>query len=128
MVVKDKGATPIKDVILGDMVLSDEQGSYTRFLIGRYDENIPTKFLRISTNTSTKPLEVTAEYLIYKSWGRLPVPASSVKAGDALKTIIGPSNVTSIKEISRKGFYTAHTASGTMVVDGVVTADRVVHM
>jgi hypothetical protein len=128
VVVKDKGATPIKDVILGDMVLSDEQGSYTRFLIGRFDENILTKFLRISTKNSTKPLEVTPEYLIYKSSDMLPVPASSVKVGDALKTISGPSNVTSIEEIFRKGVYTALTVSGTLVVDGVVTADRVVHM
>ena len=128
VVVKGKGTTPIKDLVIGDMVLSNENGSYTRFFsIGHYNKNHPTKFLQVYTESSKKrPLEVTPDHLIYKGGGFLPVLASSVNVGDSIQTLQGPSKVTFIKEISRKGFINAHTVSGTMVVDGVVTSNYVV--
>ena len=124
--VKGKGTTPIKDLVIGDMALSDEHGTYTKFYsVAHVDKNAKTQFLRIFTDTSTnKPFEVTPNHLIYKAYDALPVPASSVKVGDILQTINGPSEITFIKHITRKGFYNAFTASGTMVVDGVVTSNH----
>ena len=126
MEVKDKGTTPIKDLVIGDMVLSDECGTYTKFYsVAHVDKKAKTQFLRIFTDTSTsKPLEVTSDHLIYKASDALPVPASSVMVGDILQTINGPSEITFINHITRKGFYNVFTASGTMVVDGVVTSNH----
>ena len=86
VVVKGKGTTSIKDLAIGDMVLSDEHGTYSKFYsISHVNEDSQTEFLRIFTKTSAKPLEVTANHFIYKSSLDLPVLAGSVKVGDTLR-------------------------------------------
>jgi hypothetical protein len=102
VVVKGKGTTSIKDLVIGDMVLSDEKGSFTRYYSKGHDnEKETTKFLRIHHELNAKPLELTPGHMLYLASDKLPVPAHSVKVGDVLKTTEGPSKVTVIRKISR---------------------------
>jgi hypothetical protein len=121
--VKDKGSTFIKDLAIGDMVLSDEKGTYTKYYSkGHLDDKKHTNFLRIYTELNVKPLELTPGHMVYTSLQKLPVPANSIKVGDILKTIDGPSKVTSVRKISRKGLANPLTLSGSIVVDGIVSS------
>jgi hypothetical protein len=106
------------------MVLCDEKGTYTMYYSkGHFGEDTPTTFLRIFTETSNKkPLELTGNHLVYKATEALPVPARSIKVGDVLKTIDGPTKVTFINKVKRHGFFSPYTMSGSIVVDGVVAS------
>ena len=123
MVVKDKGVVSIKDLVVGDSVLSDDKGTYTKFYSkGHYNENVSTDFLRIYTESSAKPLELTREHMVFTASDKLPVPAYSIKVGDVLRSSEGASKVTFVREISRKGLFNPYTMSGSIVVDGVVAS------
>jgi hypothetical protein len=123
VVIKDKGVTSITDLRIGDMVLSDNHGTYSRFYSkGHYKVEGTTEFLRISTESTNKPLELTPGHMVFKSTSKLPVPAHSIKVGDALKTVNGPSKVTSISKVSRNGLFNPLTISGSIVVDGIVSS------
>ena len=124
--VQGKGTTAIKDLQIGDMVLSDEHGSYTKFYsFGKWDDVAPILFLRIFTESTTKPLEVTGNHMIYKAFEKMSVPARFIKVGDIVKTADGPAKVTFIKEATRQGLANPLTLSSTMVVDGIVTSNWV---
>ena len=121
--VKDKGAISIKDLRIGDMVLSDDHGSYTKYYSrGHYLEKAQAEFLRIYTETQVKPLELSADHMVFREADALPVPAHSIKVGDVVKTIDGPSKVIDVRKISHKGFFSPFTLSGTIVVDGIVSS------
>jgi hypothetical protein len=121
--VKGKGITSIKDLVIGDMVLSDDEGTYSKYYSkGHYDENEATEFLRIHHQLGAKPLELTPAHMLYLASGKLPVPAHSVKIGDVIKSTDGPSKVTAIRKISRKGLANPLTLSGSIVVDGIVSS------
>ena len=125
VIVKGKGATSIKDLIVGDLVLSDEDGTYSKFYSkGHYNDKKPMEFLRIYTESSSKPLELTPGHLLFKAQDNAPVPAWSIKVGDVLRMVDGPSKVTFIREISRKGLFNPLTLSGSIVVDGVVASNH----
>jgi hypothetical protein len=115
--VKRKGTTAIKDLTIGDMVLSDDKGTYTMYYSkDHFGEDTPATFLRIFTETfNKKPLELTGNHLVYKATEALPVPARSIKVGDVLKTIDGQSKVTFIKKVKRNGFFGPFTLSGSIV-------------
>jgi hypothetical protein len=78
--------------------------------------------LRIHHELNAKPLELTPGHMLFLASGKLPVPAHFVKVGDVLKTAEGPSKVTVIRKISRKGIANPLTLSGSIVVDGVVSS------
>jgi hypothetical protein len=118
VVVENKGSTFIKDLVVGDMVLSDEKGTYTKYYsTGHFDGTKLTNFLRIYTELNIKPLELTPGHMVYTASSKLPVPAYSIKVGDVLKTIDGPSKVTFVDKISRKGLVNPLTLSGSIVVE-----------
>eukprot|EP00956_Cyclotella_meneghiniana_P034885 scaffold109073_cov70-Cyclotella_meneghiniana.AAC.2 len=121
--VKDKGAISIKDLRIGDMVLSNDQGGYTKYYsILHYLEQAQAEFLRIYTETQVKPLELTYDHMIFREADTVPVPAHSIKVGDVVKTIDGPSKVIDVRKISRKGMFSPFTLSGTIVVDGIISS------
>jgi hypothetical protein len=78
--------------------------------------------LRIHHELNAKPLELTPGHMLFLASGKLPVPAHFVKVGDVLKTAEGPSKVTVIRKIMRKGIANPLTLSGSIVVDGVVSS------
>ena len=91
---------------------------------GKYNENIKTEFMRISTEVTEKPLEVTPRHMVFKASSKLPVPAFTIQVGDIVKTVNGPSMVTGVKKILRFGVSNPLTLSGSIVVDGVVASSH----
>lgn len=123
VIVKAIGATFVRDLRIGDMVLSDDEGTYSKFYSkGHFNEEQPLAYLRIFNEVTKKPLEVSPGHMVFKASSNLPVPASSIKVGDFVKTIEGPSKVTAIKKILRTGLFNPMTLSGSIVVDGVVSS------
>lgn len=124
--MKGKGIMAIKDLVVGDVVLSDDKGTYSKYYSkNHFNKDTPKTFLRIFTESSPRPLEVTPDHMLYKHSSKLPVPAYSVKIGDILRTVNGPSKVTFVRKVSRNGFFNPLLMSGTIVVDGVVASNHV---
>merc|ERR1712238_654572 len=51
-----------------------------------------------------------------------PVPAETVKVGDRILTLDGPSTITKITTVTRKGVFNPLTADGTIIADGVISS------
>ena len=123
VIVRDQGAISIRDLRIGDMVLSDEHSTWSRFYSkGHYNEKTKTEFVQISTEVTEKPLELTPGHMVFKASSKLPVPAFSIQVGNVVKTANGPSMVTGVKKILRIGLSNPLTLSGSIVVDGVVAS------
>lgn len=74
-------------------------------------------------------LEISADHLIYiqstLTKSKLAIRAQDVKVGDTLITNDGPSEVLSIREVNRWSAYMPLTATGDILVNGVVASNYV---
>ena len=121
VVVKDKGNVSIRDLRIGDMVLSNDSGAYTKFYsTGHMNEMTTVEFLSIFTELRAKPLELTKNHMVFKGSSALPVPAHAIEVGDVVRTTSGMSRVSSICKVTRKGLFNPITLSGSIVVDNIV--------
>ena len=100
--------TPVKDLVIGDMVLSDKRGIYTKYYLkGHHHEDIKTEFIRLyPVDILTNPIQLSPGHMIYKAAYNLPISASSIKIGDVLTTVKCPPFQSGI----------------TIVVDGIVAS------
>ena len=63
---------------------------------GHHHEDIKTEFIRLyPADILTNPIQLSPSHMIYKAASNLPIPASSIKIGDVLKTVNGTSKVES---------------------------------
>jgi len=127
---------------IGDMVQVAD-GSYAKvYSFGHKEPDRKALFLQIATDRMMNGgdeyeegplLEISADHLLYVRKQGIPgnnelVPASMVKVGDAL---VSPSDdskeqvVTSIGTVSSLGLYAPLTATGDIVVNGVVASNYV---
>jgi hypothetical protein len=117
-------ATPMHQLKIGDMVLTSK-GHYSKvYSFGHKDSFGKTEYLQILSTTMEKnhPLEITADHLLYAN-GQL-VMAGDVKVGDFLVTPSGTDSVVvSIHKIESQGMYTPLTATGDIVVNGVLASN-----
>jgi len=121
--VENKGKTLVKDIEVGDKVLTGGKEYKPVYTIDHKDSNKWVDFVQIhSTGNVESPLELTASHMVFMHGKENPIPASAVKVGDALHTVGSPSIVTKISHIERKGLWNPITADGTIVVDGIVTS------
>lgn len=106
MQVKGKGVIAMKDLKIGDKVLTSNQYQ-TVYALGHYNPYQEAKFLKIFTGNTH--IEVTPDHLLYMQDKVNPVRASSIQAGD----ILFPSaNVKHVKEVVKTGLYTPLTPDG----------------
>jgi len=125
--VKDKGKVAMKDLQVGDYVLTSNGQYQTVYTINHFHHTKPTNFLQIRTemegSENENALEVSPMHLVYVEGKDHPLPANDVKVGDYLQTLDhGPKKVNAIRLITRNGLYNPITTHGTMVVDGIVTS------
>lgn len=126
-----KGTISMEDLKVGDRILTGSSGYQTIYAFGHYKSDELAKFLQIHTTLpNKKPLEVTAEHLVFKENSWNPVRADSIKVGDLLLSGSGSGSVksaavTKIKHVERKGVFTPLTKDGTVVVDGIVASSYV---
>lgn len=115
--VLNQGTVAMKDLQLGDKVLTNNNQYQPIYSFGHYHETQEKKFLQIYTRTKT-PLEMTGDHLILNDEER-PVRADSLEVGDKLLQATNEYDViTKISTIRKPGVYMPLTADGTLVVNG----------
>jgi len=121
------GKVAMKDLTVGDDVLTASGQYQTVYTINHFHHTKPTNFLQIHTELDgdkiDNALELSPMHLVYIEGKEYPVPAINVKVGDYLQTLDDrPRKVNDIRIIRRNGLYNPITTDGTMVVDGIVTS------
>lgn len=128
----------MKDLLVGDYVLT-ASGTYKHvYRISRYHRTKMTDFIQIHTSTTTakttttsnnpqindnnNALEITPAHLLFIVNQPDPVPAHDVQIGTYLQSLDGPRLVTNITMVKRKGLYNPITTDGTIVVDGILAS------
>lgn len=130
--VKRKGIVRMDALEVGDEVLS-AGGTFSKvYTFSHKDESKEVTYLQILTESMAEkhPLEITEKHMLFVndrngSKTRLAF-AQDVKVGDLLASTSNAdrpfSRVVSIQAIQRQGLYTPMTASGTIVVNGVLVS------
>jgi hypothetical protein len=124
--VENKGKTLVKDIKVGDRVLTRGNQYKPVYTVDHMDPNKWATFLQIySTANAESPLELTESHMVFVHGKASPIPASAIKVGDALQTANSdsPSIVTKISSVERKGIWNPITADGTIWVDGIVASN-----
>lgn len=127
--VLEKGATAMKDLQVGDKVLTGNNNYESVYGFSHRKEDIKADFLEFHTDTNAnrKPLQVTGSHLLYVDGQPSPVTAESLESTDALVKEDGSvSKIQKIKKVTRKdGIYAPLTPSGTVVVDGIKASNYI---
>lgn len=121
---KDNSELPVsmKGLKVGDRVLTGMNQYQTVYAFAHHLPNKPSKFYQIHSEHADRPLEVTAEHLVFLGNKGHPVAASTIQVGDVLRSDKGPSRVTKISTVQRSGIYAPLTTGGSLVVDGVLAS------
>mmetsp|Transcript_29728 Transcript_29728/g.43951 ORF Transcript_29728/g.43951 Transcript_29728/m.43951 type:complete len:709 (-) Transcript_29728:309-2435(-) len=125
--VEHKGSVKMADLALGDVVRVGNNKFEPIYSFGHKDSTSSAEFLRITTEGSSAPLEISPDHMVAIEGGRY-VPASLVKKGDMLLTVSEEiAAVTGIKSVVRKGVFAPFTASGSIVVNGIVASNYIAY-
>jgi hypothetical protein len=112
--VKHKGSILMKDLQIGDEVLTTSGNYEEVYSFGHRLETIEAEFLHLLPSG----LEISSDHMVMVN-GRF-VPASLVQVGDILESSDGTFvTVSSIEMVIRNGVYAPFTASGTIVVSNI---------
>jgi len=126
--VKDKGLVAMKSLSIGDEVMTS-RGYSKVYSFLHYEPSRSSKFLQIQCSQSTTPLEITMDHMLYvlqKDKKMILLPASDIKVGDSLAAEQGRIvPVKSIRNVQRRGLYAPLTATGDIVVSGLVASNYV---
>lgn len=121
--VENKGTTLVKDIQVGDKVLTMGNEYKAVYTIDHKEPNKQATFVQIHSTAKATPLEITSNHMVFLHGKENPIAASAVKVGDALQTLEdSPSVVTQVSFIERKGIWNPLTEDGTIVVDGIATS------
>jgi Hint module len=137
--VKDKGTILMDHLQIHDQVFvginpNNQRPIYQSvYAFGHLEKDMPHEYLQIYTSPTItgKPLEMSAAHLIYLEGAQDPVRADSLQVGASLihpttsqgkKSIVRVSKIT---KVIRKGAYMPLTASGTIVVNGILASNYV---
>ena len=125
--VMDKGETAMKDLQVGDYVLTGSDAYQTVYAFGHYHPSKEAEFLQFhfsgdkERNDKERKLEMTGEHLVYVKGKKHPVRADSVRVGDSLQGMWSGDSKTvqKIEKVSKTGLYAPLTVDGTLIVDGI---------
>jgi len=125
--VEHRGSVRMEDLAIGDTVRVNNNTFEPIYSFGHKDKTASAEFLRIKTKGSSTAIEISPDHMVAIENGRY-VPASLVKKGDKLLIVSNElAAVTSIKTVVRKGIFAPFTASGNIVVNGVVASNYVAY-
>ena len=132
--VQGVGSTPISEIEIGDMVLTQHNRYETVYSFGHRFTSARASFLQIHTKDQVRePLELSAEHMVFLEGGDA-VPASGLRVGDTIQTVelsesescTSKATVTKIVVVEREGVYAPFTPSGSIVVNGGILASTFV--
>jgi len=115
--VKERGSVLMRDLKIGDEVLVGKNEYEPVYTFAHKNELVSTKYLQFRPSL----LELSHDHMVFVD-GKGAVPATMVEIGDFL---VNDGIVTSIREVERKGAYSPFTASGTIVVNGVLSSNYI---
>jgi len=127
-------STSIKDIHVGDKVLTSTGNYETIYAIDHYHGTKNTNFIQIvheknshnnHKHNHNKPLKLTEHHMLFlegNDGNTILVAAKDVNVGDQVQTVSGPSMVTNTKRISREGVFNVLTNSGTIVANDVLAS------
>mmetsp|Transcript_25229 Transcript_25229/g.38261 ORF Transcript_25229/g.38261 Transcript_25229/m.38261 type:complete len:655 (+) Transcript_25229:59-2023(+) len=125
--VKDRGLVRMTDLTIGDIVQVSHNIYEPIYSFGHKNAKVSAEFLQIDTDINSVPLELSADHMVMLANKRF-VAASSLKEGDLLVTSSEEVIVVkSITSILRKGVFAPFTASGTIVVDGILASNYIAY-
>jgi hypothetical protein len=120
--VLGKGRTFMKDLQVGDEILTRENQYQPVYGFAHLDKDSKADFLRIETSIPEEaPLEISGNHLLFVQGKANPVRADSIKVGDVLQTgVEGESaTITKIATVLRDGIYAPLTPDGELLVNGI---------
>jgi len=120
--VEHTGKTLVKDIRVGDKVLTGSNNYKPVYTIDHKNPHKQTSFVQIYSKGNDSPLEITNSHMVFVHGKKHPIRASAVKVGASLRTVNGSSIVTDISYITREGLWNPITSDGTIVVDGIITS------
>jgi len=132
--VLDKGPVAMKYLNIGDKVLNGSSKTYEAvYAFAHLDFTAEADFLKISTSViyQDSPFEITSEHMVFVKDGKdgksRAVRAGSLQVGDILDGgVSGAITIAKIESTSRKdGLFAPLTASGTILVNGVVASNYI---
>jgi Hint module len=123
--VRGKGSVAMKDVEVGDMVMTTSQETFEPlYAFAHRNKGQEATFLKITTDLNS--LEVTEEHLVYIAGKTRPVRADSIKVGDELQAGNGLNAVVKeIVSVIKEGLYAPLVPSGQILVDGVLASSYI---
>ncbi|CAN8073769.1 unnamed protein product [Agarophyton chilense] len=108
---------PISKLQAGHEVMVSEIESSDVFLFSHRNVHGVYDFIQV-TSEHNHTIELSSGHYIYANDRR--VPAYTLKEGDLLRTVDGPSRVRRLQCVRAKGLVAPHTLHGDIVIDGVV--------
>lgn len=118
--VQGKGATSMKDLNVGDKILTGNQVYQTVYAFAHREHTKTIDFIQLHSKEHGMPLEISREHLVFLAGKTNPVRADWVEVGDILQS--GDHRgveVSKITSIARQGLYAPLTLDGTLVVNGI---------
>lgn len=123
--VQGKGEIAMKDVQIGEKILTADNSFQRVFAYGHYNPTEYSEFLKLDTGKD-RSLEMTVGHLVFLQGKTNPVRADSVKIGDILRSTNNEgATVTNIDQVIRQGVYSLFTSGGTLVADGIVASSYI---
>ncbi|CAB9522096.1 expressed unknown protein [Seminavis robusta] len=124
--VENKGPVAMKDLQVGDKILTASNEYQPVYSFGHWDPTTEARFLQFHTKEGTV-LEMTPEHLVFEADNNDPVRADSLQVGDVLRGNNPQSShtIAKIDSIQREGLYAPFTEEGTLVVDGIVASSYI---
>ena len=120
----DKGNIAMKDLEVGDKVLTGANEFETVYSFGHRHETMTATYLQIHTDQSSA-LELSPDHMVFVHKNHA-VPAASLKEGDVLLLPDGQlTTIQQIQAVTRYGAYAPFTFSGNVVVNGIVASSYV---
>ena len=131
--VFDKGDISMKELSVGDLILTGSGHYEPVYAFGRYDKDAFAAYLQIETTAGAEhALEISGEHMLFLHGNENPVRADSLVVGDVLlqssgdgKLSGGRATVIKITHVTRTGRFSPLTFDGTLVVNGIVTSSYI---
>mmetsp|Transcript_14394 Transcript_14394/g.21239 ORF Transcript_14394/g.21239 Transcript_14394/m.21239 type:complete len:493 (-) Transcript_14394:256-1734(-) len=122
--VQNRGRMSIRELQIGDMVLTSDQKYEPIYSFGHRIENAEGDFVRITT-ADKNSLEMSSKHMIFTK-DRGVIPASMLRKDDHVLNSLGVEVVVqSIAMIASKGLYAPFTPSGQLVVNDIIVSSFV---
>ena len=121
----DEGSIAMKDLKVGDKVLTKANEFETVYSFGHRHETTKAIYLQIHTDDQSNALELSADHMVFIQKNHA-VPAASLKEGNTLLLPDGQlTTIQRIQKVTRYGAYAPFTFSGSVVVNGIVASSFV---